>query len=129
MENTKVIPRIPDAEREVMQVIWHNETPITTGRITELLNEGRPWSLPAVQTLLTRLAARGFVSSEKIGRSRWYTPLVEERDYLRLEGKSFFQRMGERSLTGFIASLYDNNGITDSDLDELQRFLDEKKRK
>lgn len=124
----KRIPRIPDAEREVMQVLWRNECPITTGQITELLNEKRPWTLSAVQTLLTRLAGKGFVSSEKIGRSRWYTPLVSEREYLRCEGKTFFQRVGESSLTGFVATLYDNESITDSDLDELQRFIDEKKK-
>ena len=74
--------KLPDTELKVMQVIWHNETPISTVAIREELQKERPWNLSALQTLLGRLVNRSFLKTEKQGKSRYYEPLVSEEEYL-----------------------------------------------
>ena len=74
--------KLPDTELKVMQAIWHIEPPASTSAVREELQKERPWNLSALQTLLGRLVRRGFLQTEKQGKSRYYTPLVTEEDYL-----------------------------------------------
>ncbi len=118
------ITKIPDTELEIMQVIWNNPTPITTSQVKKILEEERPWSVGALQTLLNRLIDRGFLKGEMRGKSKTYTPLVDERDYLVLESRSFLKRLSGNSITRLVTSLYDSKSISDEDLDELNAFIE-----
>lgn len=126
LQKPQKIPRLPDAELEVMQVIWRGKGPMSTSMINDELNERRPWNVSALQTLLNRLIGREFLSSERRGKSRWYEAVIGEEEYLASENKSFLERLNSSSLTKFVATLYDSKGITDADLEELHRFIDEK---
>ena len=55
LQKPQKIPRLPDAELEVMQVIWRGEGPMSTSMVNDELNERRPWNVSALQTLLNRL--------------------------------------------------------------------------
>lgn len=125
--STKIM-KLPDAELEIMKVIWHNETPISTSLIKEHLDKTRPWNVSALLTLLDRLIGRGFLSSYKQGKHRYYEILVEENDYVARENKSFLEKINDNSIIRFVTSLYDSNAITDKDLDELAAFIEEKAR-
>lgn len=119
------ITKIPDTELEIMQVIWNNETPITTSQVKQILEKDRPWSVGALQTLLNRLIDREFLKGEMHGKSKAYTPLVSEQEYLIVEGKSFLKRLSGNSITRLVTSLYDAKSISDEDLDELNAFIEE----
>lgn len=122
------ITKIPDTELEVMQVIWNNTTPITTTDIKKILEKERPWSVGALQTLLSRLIDRGFLKGEMHGKSKAYTPLVSENDYIVIESKSFLKRLSGNSITRLVTSLYDSKSISDEDLDELNAFIEQTRR-
>lgn len=119
------ITKIPDTELEIMQVIWNNPTPITTSEIKRILETERPWSVGALQTLLSRLIDRGFLEGEMQGKSKAYTPLVSENDYLVAESRSFLKRLSVNSITRLVTSLYDAKTISDEDLDELNAFIEQ----
>ena len=119
------IQRLPDTELEVMKVIWNNETPISTSKVKEYLEEGRPWNISALQTILNRLIKREFLSSTKKGKYRYYEPIIDEDIYIAMENKSFLERLNNNSIKKLVASLYNNDSITDSDLDELREFIEE----
>ena len=59
----------------------------------------------------------------------WYTPLVREEEYLQKESKNILQKMYRNSLKNFVNALYDGNGLTAQDMDELRAFLEEKSAK
>lgn len=84
--------KLPDTELKVMQAIWHIEPPASTSAVREELQKERPWNLSALQTLLGRLVRRGFLQTEKQGKSRYYTPLVTEEDYLAEDSRRYFQK-------------------------------------
>ncbi len=116
--------RLPDTEFEVMQGVWRSEIPVSTAELKAYLEKEREWNMSALQTILSRLEEKGFVRSEKNGRNRFYTPLIEEKDYLADEGKSFLKRLGVTKLSGLVAAMYDGKGISDEELEELQQFID-----
>jgi hypothetical protein len=77
---------------------------------------------------LARLADRGFISVTRCGKSNLYAPLVNERDYLQRESKSFLERMHGNSLKSLVAALYGGEAISEDDLAELKGFIDERVR-
>ena len=84
--------KLPDTELKVMQAVWHIDPPASTSAVREELQKERPWNLSALQTLLGRLVRRGFLQTEKQGKSRYYTPLVTEEDYLAEDSRRYFQK-------------------------------------
>ena len=115
--------RLPDAELEVMKALWSLERyPAHTGEIAARLDKS--WKAPTLLKLLSRLEDRGFVAGTKEGRANGYTPLVEERDYLSRESRSFLERVHGGSLSSLVASLYSEVSLTQEDLAALERILE-----
>lgn len=117
--------KLPDTELKVMQAIWHIEPPASTSAVREELQKERPWNLSALQTLLGRLVRRGFLQTEKQGKSRYYTPLVTEEDYLAEDSRRYFQKWTDGSLRDLVACLYVNHSVTKEDLEELKAFIED----
>lgn len=117
------LTRLPDAELQVMRAVWALTPPTATGAIRAELEKSRPWNLSALQTLLSRLVERGYLSTGKEGRQRAYAPLVSEREYLVFENSPYLARKGVSNL---VASLYESGTISHGDLDELRAWLDER---
>lgn len=117
--------KLPDTELKVMQVIWHNDIPISTVSIREELQKERPWNLSALQTLLGRLVKRGFLSTEKQGKSRYYEPLVTEEEYLAEDSRRYFQKWTGGSLRDLVACLYENHSVTKEELADLKAFIEQ----
>ena len=115
--------RLPDAELEVMQALWAQESyPASSGALMERL-AGKHWRMPTLLKLLSRLEERGFVRREKDGRSNLYTPLVQREDYLAAESREFLQRLHGGSLPSLVAALIDSRAISRQDLAELEDIL------
>jgi len=121
----KAVRRLGDAELEVMQAIWAAEAPVNSGVIQSALKGRRSWALPTLLTVLNRLCEKGFLSCEKQGRSNLYTPLIGEEEYRRREGRTILEKLYGNSVTGLVAALYDGHSISDGDLEDLRKLLDE----
>ena len=122
------IKKLPDAEFEVMKVIWHSEIPIVGNAIVEKLgvDTQKEWKLQTVHKLLSRLEERGFLRSEKTGKQRFFTPLIAEEDYLQYETQNFVKSHYQGSLLNMVNALYQGKNLEEKDLDELQAWLDER---
>ena len=121
-------PQLPEAEFTVMQTVWNQETPIASKQVTMLLKPLRNWKHQTVSTLLTRLAEKGFLSSEKQGKERYYQPLVDREDYLSQETGRFVKDFHKNSLTGLMSALVSSEDISDGDLRDLAAWLNERER-
>jgi predicted transcriptional regulator len=114
-----MMKKLPDAEFEIMKVVWANEPPITTSIVMEQCGKARNWSAPSAITLLLRLVDRGFLRTEKNGKERTYFPLVAKEDYLKFETENFIEKFHDSSFTNLVNSMYGGKALTDDDLDEL----------
>jgi len=118
---------LPDAEFDIMQIIWSHPTPISSMQITALTAPEKKWKPQTVLTLLTRLTQRGFLASEKQGKERFYTPLVSQEEYLNRETGQFVRRFHKNSLTGLMNALYADKSPKEEELDALETWLRERK--
>lgn len=116
--------RLPDAELEVMQIVWRAGEPVTSGYVQQ--RAAQEWKATSVLTFLSRLCDKGFLRCEKQGKLNYYTPLVEEESYLRLESTAFLKRVYHGSFKNLVASLADAGALNEEDIAELRAFLDGK---
>ena len=122
----KEYPQLPDSEFAVMQVIWGEEPPVSKIKIAEAIAPIRGWKPQTVYTLLTRLQDKGFLTSQKQGKERIYTPLVTRKDYLSQETGRFVRTFHENSLTGLMNAMF-SGSPDENDLSELEEWLNERK--
>ncbi|WP_141502365.1 BlaI/MecI/CopY family transcriptional regulator [Paenibacillus luteus] len=122
MENR--LKRLPDAELEIMLVIWRNGQLVSSSYILDQLRDKRKWSLPSLMTVLARLIDKGFLYCEKEGRYNRYCSAVSESEYKESEGKSTLIKLFGNSVQDMVMSLYNGKAINKTDLSELRELID-----
>ena len=120
--------RLPDSELELMMIIWDAGRPVSRNEIEEQLPGERRLSATTILSFLSRLQEKGFVQVRKEGRNNVYEPLVRKEDYLKQESRSIWKRLYQNSVGNFVAALGQGEELTDQDLDELQNFLNQKRK-
>lgn len=122
--------RLPDAELEIMKVIWHNECPISTSEVKRIIDEesNAARTLQTIQTLINRLIAKEYIAKGKRGKEYIYTPLVAEKDYVEFESERFLRKMHGNSVTNLMRALFDSKKISDEDISELEKMFKEKRK-
>ncbi len=122
--------RLPDAEREIMKVIWHNECPISTSEVKRIIDEesSAGKTVQTVQTLLNRLIAKDYIKKDRRGKEYIYTPLVTEKDYVEFESDRFLKKMHGNSVTNLMRALFDSRNISDEDIAELEAMFKENRK-
>jgi len=123
VNNMSSIKRLPDAEFEIMKVIWRNPAPITTMQVMDKLGKEKKWKPQTVLTMLVRLVEKNFLTSGKNGRERNYTPVISEIDYMQVETGDFMSRYSGNSVGSLIKTMYDGKNITPSELADLKSWL------
>ena len=116
--------KLGEAELEIMQVIWDSGYPVTSNYILKELQGRRKWQLSTLMTSLTRLSDKGFVSCDRSTGSNLYTALISENEYKAGASRHFLEKLYNNSIRNMVATLYSNQTIKDSDIEELRNFLD-----
>ena len=119
--------KLPDAEFDIMKVVWANEPPITTGIIMQQLGNEKKWKAQTAISFLLRLVERGFLRTEKNGKERTFFPLVSGDDYLKFETGNFIKQFHGNSFLNLVNTLYDGKTLTDGDIDELLKWAKERR--
>ena len=117
--------RLPDAEFNVMKVIWNLVPPITTNKITNKLADNT-WKPQTLLTVLKRLSEKGFLNIIKDGKEHQYEVLIKEDEYLEIETGSFLKRYAGNSIGALVKTLYSEGDLTQDDINELRDILEQK---
>lgn len=118
--------RISDAEHEIMEVLW-TQSPLTATEVADRVVDSRGWSLQTVKTLLSRLAAKAVIGTQRDGRKFLYTPLVERDAYLAGVSRKFVDRLFGGKVTPLVAHLAEADELSDEDIREIKELLRELK--
>ena len=120
----KDLPRISDAELEVMKIIW-NCAPISTTEVIERLASTTKWSPKTIQTMLLRLVKKGALSYEKNSRVFVYSPTVAREDYINRESESFLNRFYGGTLRSMVVNFLEEERLSPEEIEELRKLLDQ----
>ena len=121
-----MVERISDAEHEIMEVLW-KRAPLTATEVADQVMEEKSWSLQTVKTLLSRLAAKAVVGTERDGRRFLYSPLVERNTYLTGISRNFVDRLFGGKVTPLVAHLAEADDLSADDIREIEELLKELK--
>ncbi len=121
--SVKKFGRLPDAELDVMLVLWGQQVPMKTAEIFQALEQKKGWSMSTVQALLTRLTERGFVTVQKKERLKYYTPIISEEAYRSQETSTFLERLHGNSWKSLLMTLVRNHEMSESDLAEIAEII------
>ena len=121
------IPTISEAEHQVMKIIW-KDNPIMASEIINVLTKTTDWKPKTIKTLINRLLKKGAIGFEKSGREYNYYPLIEEADFVKTESRMFVKRLFGGSMKPLLVSMVENEDLTLEDIDELRKYIMEKKK-
>ena len=116
--------KLPNSELELIFILCKAKWPMTRIEIEERLPKKRRLSKTTVLSFLSRLEEKGFLRVRKEGRNNCYIPIVKEEDYLRQESGSILKRLYGSSVKKFVASLYDGEGLSEDQIQELKEYLE-----
>ena len=119
--------RISDAEHAVMEVLW-KRAPLTATEVADPVTDEKDWSLQTVKTLLSRLAAKAVVGTERDGRRFLYSPLVERDAYLIGVSRNFVDRLFGGKVMPLVAHLAEADELSAEDIREIEELLRELKK-
>lgn len=129
MKNENNIPRLPDAELEIMTILWKYDRPLKIIDIYNELQSIRPISKATVHGHIEALKKRGFINIEFSPDKRSYkllTPLISEDAYRTAEAESFIDRVCGGKWQKLIAALTASNKLTEDEVGELRQLLNKK---
>ncbi|MFS1514731.1 BlaI/MecI/CopY family transcriptional regulator [Chengkuizengella sp. SCS-71B] len=119
--------KISEAEWKIMKVLWR-VSPLTSAEIIEALKKDTSWSPKTIHTLISRLVKKEAIGVKKGSRFKLFSPLVTEEECKSLEAKSFLEKVYSGSVKMFIANFIKDEKLSQEEIEELERILEEKKR-
>ncbi len=117
------IPRISDAEWDVMQVLWESTDVLTAGQIIQSLAEKHQWKPKTIQTLIGRLVNKKVIGFKENGRVYQYYPLIKREDCLRAESDSFLQKVFGGAVKPMFLHFLQEHKLSPEEIEELERIL------
>jgi len=121
----KTLPKISEAEWEVMKTIWENN-PCTSNEIIESLEDTTEWMPKTIKTLITRLVKKNVLGFNAEGRVYYYYPLLTRQECVKAESKSFLKRIYNGTLKSMLINFIDENELSKEEICELKEILDER---
>jgi BlaI family transcriptional regulator, penicillinase repressor len=121
----KKMPRISEAEWEVMKVLWET-SPLTANDIVEVLSKRASWQRETIRTLINRLVQKKAVRFEKKGRQHQYYPGVAEAQCIKDQTRSFLRRFRAGAIEPMLAALVEEERLSAEQVARLKAILDGK---
>jgi BlaI family penicillinase repressor len=114
--------RISDAELQLLQLLW-DEAPLGATELAERVPPGRDWSITTVKTLLSRLVAKGALTTEREGRRFRYRPAIARETVAGRQAGGLVDRLFGGRVSPLVAQLAEQREIDPQDLDELEALI------
>ena len=119
---------LSEGEWKIMKLLWSG-SPRTIAEMVHLLEDDTGWSKTTIFVMLKRLIAKGAVRVDDSCRLQQYYPTISRKDVAPEETDSFLSRVYDGSIGMMVSSLVGRNALSDEDIVELRRILDEIEKK
>ena len=115
--------RLGEIEMKFADLIWDNE-PLSSGELAKLSEKALNWKKSTTYTVLKRLCDRGIFQNQ--GGS--VTALLSREEYYAAQSEQFVEEAFSGSLPAFLAAFTARKKLSDEEINELQRLIDENRR-
>ena len=112
--------RLGEMEQRFAQLIWAHE-PIGSGELVKLCGKEMGWKKSTTYTVLRRLCEKGLFQNENGAVSS----LLSRAAYESAQSAAFVEHAFSGSLPKFLAAFTARRKLSQKEVDELQRLIDE----
>ncbi len=101
-------------------IVWANE-PIGSGELVKLCEKELGWKKPTTYTVLRKLCEKGLLQNE----DGIVTTLMTRDDFYSAKSEQIIEDSYEGSLPAFIAAFTSRKKLSNAEVDEIQKMIDE----
>ena len=112
------------AEWKVMECLWES-APLSGKELTERMRELCGWSRSTTLTLLSRMEAKGAITSSTDEGKKRFSPLIRREDMALRETENFLSRVYQGSLSMLVSSFTRKQSLSEKERNELYAILKE----
>ncbi len=109
-------------ETRFAELIWENE-PIASGELVKLCEKELQWKKPTTYTVLRKLCEKGLFRNEK----GTVQSCISKQEFYARQSESFVDETFKGSLPAFLAAFTSRKALSEGDIAELRRMIDEYK--
>ena len=114
---------LADGEYRLLSLVWDHE-PIPSGQLVRLCEEEFGWKKSTTYTVLKRLCDRGIFQNE----GGTVTSRLSRADYDTAQSQQFVEESFSGSLPAFITAFTRRKKLTEDEIAELQKLIDQNRR-
>lgn len=114
--------RLGVVESSFADIIWANE-PIGSGDLVKLCEEKLTWKKSTTYTVLKKLCQRGIFKNE----NSVVSSLISKEDFYAMQSEKFVEDIFKGSLPAFIAAFTRRKCLSQKEVDEIMKMIDEYK--
>ncbi len=119
-------PRLGRVQLKIVQALWEKGR-ANAREITEALSLQEAIAHSTVQTLLRKLETKGAVGHDVEDRTFVFYPLVREERVKQGATQELLDRVFDGSPAGLVAYLIENERVSDKELAQIRKLVDDKK--
>lgn len=107
-------------ESRFADIIWNNE-PLPSRELVGLCEQELNWNRSTTYTVLRRLCQRGIFKNE----GGLVSAVLTRQEFHALQGEQLIDQAFDGSLPAFVAAFSQRKKLSEQDIAELQRLIDE----
>lgn len=116
--------RMGAIEAKFAEMIWENE-PVGSGNLVAMCGKELGWKKSTTYTVLRRLCERGIFQN----REGIVTSLISRKDYYAMQSEQFVEETFSGSLPSFLAAFTARKKLSEQEIGELEKLIEESRRK
>ena len=113
-------------EAPIMKIIWESNPDISVPGLVKQLNEqyGKEYAITTVVTFLTRMAGKGYITTQRRGRISYVHAIKSEQEYKQQLAQKEIEFWFHGSMAEFAQTLCAAAPLTHEECQKLRRLLD-----
>ena len=109
-------------ETRFAEIIWEN-APLSTNQLIQLCAAELEWKRTTTYTVLKKLCDKGIFKTE----NSMVTALISKQEFEGMQSEQFVEETFQGSLPAFLTAFNTRKKLSNADIDELQKLIDQMK--
>ena len=107
-------------ETRFAEIIWSNE-PLTTNQLIKLCAEELEWKRTTTYTVLKKLCDKGIFRTE----NSLVTAVISKQEFEGMQSEQVVEETFKGSLPAFLTAFNSRKKLSNADIDEIQKLIDQ----
>jgi predicted transcriptional regulator len=123
MAGEQTRPQLSEAQMEIMNLVWERGE-VTVAQVWQALREKRAVARNTVQTTMTRLDEKGWLTHRAEGKTFYYSAAAERESALSQVVSRLVDTTFAGSAEGLVMALLDGRGVSEREAARIREMIE-----